>query len=365
MIRSLAWGATFLSASLLTGSLLPAAEPAGLSFKGALLASEAVTPTRLAELHRDKFTVVVLALREDSASSLQADRAAAERVKEAGLALWYWIEIARHPQLAEQHPRWMASLQGHPEWRRFFPDFPKPQKGEVVKCYPWVPILYQETFDAHRDRVAKLLGSLPLPRGVLLNDLQGPPSACGCGNPVCRWTADYGPIQTATPLGEDAAARFVAAVRQTAGAGVQVVPVWTTECEAHDVAKEGLCAGVGCFKGICWKAYTRQLKEVAEESPTIGALLLYKTFQQDSTEYPEPAGWVGHALRGFQTIPPKHGGKAVAPERLVAVLQGWNVTPAELAAQQQQAQSAGVAATVVAFEPIEQSWSPRIVSIQP
>lgn len=332
--------------------------------RGALLTAEMASTLRLVELRDQGYNAIVLSLDSDSAEARQADQSAAKRVTDAGFQLWYWIEIARNQQLADAHPQWMASLQGHQEWRRYFKDFPQPKPGEVVKNYPWVPILYRESFDAQLARVEALLAARPASRGVMLNDLQGPPSACGCGNPVCRWTADYGPIKTATVLGDDAAARFVAAVKKARGDSVQVIPVWTTECEAHDVDNDALCAGVGCYKGICWKAYTRQLQPLAEQSPTIGALLLYKEFGQDTKHYPQRAGWIGHALQGFQTMPPQNNGKAIVASRLVAVVQGWDVSRDELAAQQKQAETAGAAGWVVAFAKIDQSWSPRIVSVR-
>jgi hypothetical protein len=328
--------------------------------RGALLTAEMASPARLSELHGQGYNAIVLALDDDSPADREADRRAAEQIAEAGLELWYWIEIARCLPLADAHPRWMASLQGHDQWRRYFPDFPQAQPGEVVKNYPWTPILYQETFDAHAARVKELLAARPAAKGVMLNDLQGPPSACGCGNVVCRWTADYGPIKTATPLEDDAAGRFVAAVKKLAGPGVEIVPVWTTECGEHDL--HGLCAGVGCYRGICWKAYSRQLKHVAEESGRLGALLLYKEFGQDTKSYPQQAGWVSHALLSFQTMPPKNGGQAIEPQRLLAVLQGWDVSSEELAAQKQQAEAAGAAGWVAAFVKIDQSWSPRIIA---
>ncbi len=330
--------------------------------RGALLTAEMASHSRLAELREGGYTAVVLAIDGDAPAARQADQDAAGRISAAGLELWYWIEIGRYPQLADEQPRWMASLQGHQEWRRYFKDFPQPKAGEVVKIYPWVPILYREAFAAHLARVKEMLAARPAAQGLLLNDLQGPPSACGCGNPVCRWTADYGPIKTATPLGDDAAARFVAEVEKLAVGETRVVPVWTTECEAHDVAKDALCAGVGCYRGICWKAYCRQLGPLAEQSTTIGALLLYKEFGQDTAAYPQPAGWVGHALRGFQTMPPQNGAKGVEPQRLVAVVQGWGVAADELAAQRKQVETAGAAGLIVAFAKIDQSWSPRIAA---
>lgn len=350
---------------LLSGTLcisVPAADeaPPGARFRGAMLTAEMATPERLQELKAQGFRDLALLISQPTEAAADADSAAAGRVQKAGLRLHYWIEVGRCPPLADEHPEWIASLQGHQEWRRFHPDFPQPKADEVVKCYPWTPILYREAFAAHLQRIEALLAQRPPPESLLLNDLQGPPSACGCGNPVCRWAADYGPIKTATLQGDDAAARFVAKVEMLAGDKIRVIPIWTTECEEHDVDKDALCAGVGCYKGICWKAYTRQLTPLAEQSATIGALLLYKEFGQDTKAYREPAGWVGHALRGFATLPPKHGGKPVEPQRLLAVLQGWDVTPQELAAQQKQVEAVGTAGYLIAFARIDQGWSPRM-----
>lgn len=234
-------------------------------FQGALHSAAQATDDRIRSLKGSATTAIVVELRGLDEAARKSERDAGERVRRSGLDLYYWIEVARCPELAEAHPLWMASLQGHQEWRRFFPDAPRPDADEVVKAYPWVPVLYKEAYEAQLERVVGLLKGRPAARGVLLNDLQGAPSACGCGNPLCRWTADYGKIRTATPLGDDAAARFVAAVEK-AVPDSEVIPVWTTECEEHDGAKDGLCAGVGCFKGICWRAYTAQLTPVAQQS---------------------------------------------------------------------------------------------------
>jgi hypothetical protein len=292
--------------------------------------------------------------------STAADRQAVERIRKAGLELHYWIEIARCPELAEAHPRWMASLQGHPEWRRLHKDVPQPSADEVIKVYPWTPVLYREAFDAHLSRVQRLLADRPPAKSVFLNDLQGAPSACGCGNPVCRWTTDYGPIVTATRLGDDAPAKFIAEVKRLIPEGTRVIPVWTTECEEHDKANDALCAGVGCYKGICWKAYSRQLKPLAAEADMLGALLLYKEFGQDVPHYKQRAGWVGHALKhGFAEQPAKHGGTQIAASRLIAVLQGWDVSDAEIQAEIDQARGAGAAGFIVSLAEIDQSWQPR------
>lgn len=349
---------TLLVAVLLYPLVAAQAEP----FRGALLSAEMATADHLEVLKKGGYTAAVLLVESNEAEETKKSSAAADRIKKAGLDLGYWLEIARSPELADAHPLWMASLQGHLEWRRLHKDFPFPKPSEVVKNYPWVPILYEEAFDAHLTRVKNLLAELPAPQRVFLNDLQGSPSACGCGNPVCRWTADYGPIVTATKLGDDAAARFVAEVKKVVPHGTAVIPVWTTECEEHDKEKDALCAGVGCFKGICWKAYTKQLGPLAEGSPQIGVLLLYREFGQDTPAYVQPAGWVRHALAGFRTMPPKHGGKAIGPERLIAVLQGTGVTERQLADQIARSQEGGAAGYLVAFAKIDQSWTPKLTA---
>jgi hypothetical protein len=287
------------------------------------------------------------------------DREAAAALAARGGQVYYWIEVSRCPALADAHPEWMASLQTHPEWRRRFKGFPELKEGEVAKCYPWVPILYEESFAAHRDRIRSMLSRLPAPAGIFLNGLQAAPSACGCGNDLCRWVADYGPVKTATPLGDDAAARFVRAVKALAP-GVPVVPVWVPECEEHDTAPDGACAGVPCFTGACWKEWTAQLGHVARESETIAVLLTYKALRRDLPAYAQPAGWVKAGLESFQTMPPQRGGEAVPAKRLIAVIQGWDVSEEERGAQLDRAIEAGAAAVVGAGAPIDQSWEPRV-----
>lgn len=314
----------------------------------------------LTRFKREGTTGVVLNL---AAGEGQAAGRAAERVRAAGLALYYWIEIGRDPALAEAHPEWMASIQGHPEWRRHFPKAPVPAAGEVVKNYPWVPIRYQEAFDAHLRRVEALLQGLPAPKGILLNDLQSAPTACGCGNTFCRWVPDYGPIRTATTLGPDAAAKFVSAVRKLSP-GSEIIPVWTTECEAHEMPKGAACDGVPCFTGTCWYAWTEQLMPVARESRTLGVLAPYRAFGRDEPRYGATAGWVRHALASFAEMPPKRKGEAIPASRLLAVLQGWDVTPEQREAQIQRAREAGARGYVMAEMKIEQGWEPRIVKAE-
>lgn len=321
-----------------------------------MLDASRLDDVRAQTLRLADFNAVVLRVGEES-SQHEIVRACAV-AKSHELACQFWIEVARCQTLADERPELMASLQGHPEWRRFFPNSAEPRDNEVVKTYPWVPILSREGFDAQLARVTKLLDGLPTPSGLFLNDLQGAPSACGCGHPLCRWTADYGPKLTNTKLGPDAAVRFVEQV-QKATRVPQVIPVWVTECEAHD--KQTLCAGVGCFEGLCWKEFAKQLTPLAERSEPLALLLPFRAFERDLPIYPDRAGWIREAIELMQTQPARHRGTPVPPDRLIAVLQGWDVTHREVMVQIAQAKQAGVGGFIVSLVPIDQSWEPRLV----
>ena len=143
----------------------------------------------------------------------------------------------------------------------------------------------------------------------------------------------------------------------------KIIPVWATECEEHDQGE--LCAGIGCFKGDCWREWTAQLRPVAAEAETVAALLPYRAFQRDLPLYGPEAGWIRHALQSFSTMPARYNAAGVPAQRLVAVLQGWDVTPEQVAAQIAQAKAAGAAGYVVSHMKINQDWEPRILKVMP
>jgi hypothetical protein len=62
-------------------------------------------------------------------------------------------------------------------------------------------------------------------------------------------------------------------------------------------------------------------------------------------------------------MPPKREGKAIPAGRLIAVLQGWDVTYAQRQAQIARIREAGARGFVMAEIPIEQGWTPRIFSV--
>lgn len=346
--------------------------------RGVIVAAGDATEKNVAGWVGDGIVDVVVVL--DEAVDAAAYRAAAERIAAAKLDLHYWIEVARNPRLADAHPRWMASLGSHDDWRRRFPGVAAPKKGEVAKAYPWTPIGYREAFEAHLARVKSLLAERAAGdyRTVLLNDLQAGPAACGCGNIQCRWAIDYGVPATATKLeGDDVAARFLTAVA-TFAKGKQVVPVWTTECEENDLPAEkakdgkttGLCGGVGCATGICPKAFARQWAALlASHRGPVGLLALHGEFQRTGLNYPEPGRWVKDAVSYLDTVPAKH---AAAPrqkesvldhDRLWIVVQGYAVKPAETHVAENAAKSSGAAVVLTALARLDQGYEPRIASV--
>jgi hypothetical protein len=356
-------------ASLLAGLLLPACAslPAPVderAFCGELWSADEVTAARVAAARAGGTDTIVLALHDGMPAA--AALTAAELVRGADLRLGYWLEVGRSPALAERHPQWLASLQGHDEWRRQFPELGTAAPDQIVKVWPWLPVAYAEAFAAHRDRVAAQLAALPTAEFVFLNDLQGPPAACGCGNTLCRWATDYtlggrAPLRTTTPLGADAAARFVAAVQQLAP-NSEVIPVWVTECEEADTVADGACCGVGCYHGACWREFDRQWLALRAGGGRTALLLPYLAFGRDLERFGEPAGWIGFAIEHLRTRMRERHRTEVPPESLIAVLQGWGAV-APRAVQQARAAAAGVTRTLLAREPIEQSWAPRLLTV--
>src|SRR6185295_11719067 len=230
------------------------------------------------------------------------------------------------------------------------------------------PINYCEAFDAHLERVERLLKRAPPGwRGLLLNDLQAGPSSCGCGNLQCRWAFDYRVNATATKLeGDDAAARFITEVRKRSG-NKAVIPVWTTECEEVDLPAEkrqgrsgtGLCGTVGCATGTCPGAFTRQWPALtsAHDGP-VGLLALHTAFRRTQTEFGGGPGWLTNAIAYLDKTLPANGGRAISHDRLWIVVEDTG----KAAASRELASKAGVGAVIVTRARIDQSYEPRTIS---
>ncbi|MFN0128226.1 MAG: hypothetical protein ACKV19_16245, partial [Verrucomicrobiales bacterium] len=326
--------------------------PAG--YRSRVVSLAQVSDESIARWRSGEWNSIAIFIDDDAATEAVKD--VSRKLESAGLEFEYFFEIARNVKLAEEHPEWMASLQGHDEWRRLFPNFPAARDGVVAKVYPWVPICYEESFDYHVKRLERVLNSLPRARRVWLSDIQGAPSACGCGHPLCRWTGDYGPVHTAKPLTDSAAADFLA-VLKSKFSEVEFLPVWATECEEED--EHEACGGVGCFEGICWKAWTRQLMAVEKQSKVIGVSCMYKVHERDIPRYGGTGAWIPKAIDAFQSVPLKKKEPPVMTDRLVAVLQGFDVSDNEIEAQLAHAKNSMVRGVLLVDTPIDQSWTPR------
>jgi hypothetical protein len=334
-----------------------AAEPK-LSMRAVFVGADRVSPGFLADRKATGINTVVVPLDDRSKRRWQPMAAA---IEQAGMALWPWIEVARNPAMADAHPEWMAAIGAHhDDWRRRFPDAPAAKRGEVIKAWPWVPIGYAAAFDAHRRRLKMLLGDLPGSwAGVFLNDLQGGPSSCGCGNDQCRWALDYGsPAMVARTPGDDAAARILAEL-SASNPGKVVIPVWVTECESVDLPDAkggtGLCGQVPCAKNDCWPRYARHWNPLLKATAGPIALGIWpETFRRDDDR------WMASDLALFQT--PPRGGSPLAPERTVAVIQAWGKLESAAIAPPEWVNHTA-AGWVLALDAIDQSWVPRAVPV--
>ncbi|MBI1839919.1 MAG: hypothetical protein HYR88_03580 [Verrucomicrobia bacterium] len=357
----LAWVAVLIAA--------PAARAQGppAPIEIVLVDAKAATSAAVAEWKKEGFKGVAIVL--DDQTSEADYREPIRRVSEAGLDHYYWIEVGRNPTMATKNPRWMAALGAHQDWQTRFPKFPEPSVGEVAKAFLWVPIVYQEAFDAHLARIDQLLKRAPGGwRGLLLNDLQGGPSSCGCGNIQCRWAVDYYMPPTATKIaGDDVAARFVSEVRKRVG-DKSVIPIWTTECEDVDLPSDkhdglpstGLCGTVGCGKSACPEAFANQWSALqqAQNGPT-GLLTVHASLQRTRPEFGGGPGWLTNSIGYLNRTLLARGGKAFPSRQLWAVVDGTQ--KAEEAAARKIGAAAGVGAVIVARVKIDQSYEPKAI----
>jgi len=332
---------------------------------------DAVTPAQLAKWRCEGFAAVVVLLDEEHSADRYRDAAAS--VSAAKMDFYYWVEIARNKRMADAHPRWMASLGMHDDWLARFSAGKMPKKGEVAKAYPWVPIGYVDAFQAHVLRVKQLLEKVPNSyRGILLNDLQGGPASCGCGNLQCRWAIDYGvPATAGTEQVDDAAARFVSAIRKLAP-GKQIIPIWMTECEELDLPADkatagkstGLCGSVPCAAGACPRAFAKQLRALLEvHSGPLGLLTTQHSCGRDAKFYGGPAGWIAASVGYLDNTPLSSQSRGVPHDQLWLVVQGVSEHKETETTARNEARKLRPGAVIVARAPVEQSYEPRVIAV--
>jgi hypothetical protein len=369
--RWFAWAAEYPETEVFSKTAA-ANNPPARPFEGVIVEAAQVTSDSAAAWAKAGHRAVVVILDEQTPAA--AYQAVARTVSDARLDLYYWIEVARNKSLADAHPRWMASLGMHGDWQKRFPRLRLPEKDkEVAKAYPWVPIGYREAFDAHLARIKNLAGRAAEPyRGMLLNDVQGGPGSCGCGNLQCRWALDYGVKATAEKLsGDDVAVRFIASVEKLIP-NKTVVPIWMTECEHADLPSPlragalstGLCGSVTCATGTCPKAFTRQWSPlVSQTDAPVGLFLLHKELERTGPHYSKTL-WIPAAIEYIQTIPAGQGGALLPADRLWLVVQGYDISSEDQTSQHAAALHARPAALLTALVRLDQSYEPRIIPLE-
>lgn len=324
-----------------------------------------VTTDNIDIWRQEGFSTIVTVL--DERFTPEVYQKASTVVEQAGWRHYHWLEIGRCPPLADANPRWMASLGMHDDWTARFADAPKPRTGEVAKAYPWVPIGYRVTFEAHLARLEQLLERVPAGyRGLVLNDMQAGPASCGCGNVRCRWALDYHvPATAGEQMGADAASHFLQRLGRLTP-NKELIPVWTTECDAHDLpgasGGSGLCGQVKCATATCPRAFAEQWQSLVESHQgPIGLLALHRELQQPNPRGRPTTAWVAAPLQYVEQITRANELERVAAQRLWFVVEGADLPIAEAQAARDVAAQLNPAMILVARVRIDQSYEPRII----
>jgi hypothetical protein len=323
-------------------------------FKGWLLPPERWTSEAKEWAARGAMAAVVPIAAEAERSTVTH---ALNAARAAGLEPYLWIEVARDEAAATAHPEWLSEPQ-HTEWLELFPD--QDWTGRRAVVYPWICVNNRAVFAYAAEKVCRLVESVDAPlAGVFLNDIQGGPAGCGCGNDLCRsW--DNSPGEKIAPSPYESPTTFFSLVFLTELRrrlpGRTLIPVITDECEIGFVMDGvdspdeilGECHGVPCRP--CSTDYQPRFIDALRGEPRVGLLSFYKLWRRNVPLWGEEAGWVRAVLRRYRERDPS--------QRLLSVLQGWDVTQAELAAQIAQSAAGGSAGYLVAGTPIDQSFWP-------
>ena len=204
-------------------------------------------------------------------------------------------------------------------------------------------------------------------RGVLLSDVLGAPEGGGCGHATGRlWDGPPGEKISGghgvTAFGDHPGAPRLFARRVAAALnGIEVIPVITEECEAGitvsgvEDPERSLGYGRMSCRNPCAARFYGRLIDDLHVLPRVGLLALYRTFGRDVPEYGPEGAWVGGIVERYRDRDPA--------QRLVTVLEGWDVTPEQVAAQVDQALAAGASGFVIVTRPLDQTW--RVKPLRP
>lgn len=233
---------------------------------------------------------------------------AARLTSAAGLEVHGFLQLARDPLAAANHPEWMHCPQHH-EWLRKFPDFTGSHPAVV---WPYIGLNTVAAFDYALNRAVELIGRAPDLRRIWLADLQGAPMGCGCGNPCCRsWDNAPGPKLASTPYNRPELLFPYEIYESICAAlpGRDIVPVLCPECE-RSIDLDGvpdpdgpegtdLCQGIPCGDVCTLQYFPRLMTRFRANVHEIGLLLMVDSLEKRSPIFGEPRGWATRAHRHY------------------------------------------------------------------
>lgn len=326
-------------------------------FRGEVISIEDLAGGALRRARDDASDLIVLTVDEEPDVDDLKD--AAQLVRRAGFALGFWIEVGPSVTLARRRPELLAKLRGHAEWRRDFPGLVMPPDGEEIVAWPWIPILSDAGLAAQTERVLSLIDGLPPAELVFLDGLQGAPSACGCGNPLCRWAIDYEPSGPDGARGgapePRAAAELVNAVRARLPEG-EVVPVFAPECERDDPR----CHGIPCAETRCPGELAAQWRPLVATADRLAVLALHTSFARRRADGSADLGFPERALDSFtRQVTPAGDEVETDRGRLVGVLDGEPYDPELERTMEATLRAAGTRGIVFLRTGIRLGYEPR------
>lgn len=136
------------------------------------------TDDRLRESAERGAEVIVLPLE----ATRLAVSSAIDRIAKLGLRAWGWISVGRDEEAASLHPEWLHTPLAT-VWLDTFPGFPRTPLPRIA---PYLCVNNAEVFSWGVQKVWRLANAYPGLEGILLADIQGAPSGCGCGSVLCR-----------------------------------------------------------------------------------------------------------------------------------------------------------------------------------
>jgi hypothetical protein len=223
-----------------------------------------------------------------------------------------WLQVARDPQAAADHPDWMHCPQHH-EWLRRYPDFPGEHPALVA---PYIGLNTRPAFEYALETAADLIRSNAWASRVWLADVQGPPMGCGCGNPSCRsWDNAPGEKVAESPYDQPEILfplefyTTLAARLRESGHIPSLVPVLCPECErgvtidgVHDPdGPHGtdLCQGIPCVRPCALDYGPRLLEAFRHKRILSGVLLMTVALGKNHSIYGRPRAWARRAHRHY------------------------------------------------------------------